>query len=130
MSDEMYRKAQKRVKKKKRFYSHLSSFIAVGIFFLLINVFTYKHSHEWWFFFPMLPWAVGLIIHYFSVFGLPLKDGMTKDWEDKEIEKEMRKLARKEGKLIDNDDFDIDASLDLKELEKMREKKWDDDELV
>ena len=93
MYEDRYNLARKKVKKKKGFYTHLGVYIAVGIFFLAMNIATFHESQEWWFFFPLLPWSIGLFIHYFSIFGLPGTDILTKEWEDRELEKEMQRLG-------------------------------------
>ncbi len=71
MEDYIYRKARKRVKQKKGFFIHFSVYIAVGVFFLTMNLVT--DPWDLWFFYPLLPWGVALLIHYFSIFGLPGK---------------------------------------------------------
>ena len=128
MENKVYELARKRVKKKKGFYGHFSSFIAVTIFFFIMNVVTYDESGEWWFFFPVLPWSIGLIIHYFNVFGLPGTDIMTKDWEEREIEREAKRIRNRLEPLPDlNED-----ELELRKIERERVKNddWEDEELV
>ncbi len=109
MTDDLKR-ARSRVKKKKGFFVHLGVFLSVGLFFLLINLLTY--DGEFWFFFPMLPWGVGLAIHYIAVFGIPGTDILTHEWEKRELEKEMFNLRRKRQMLGQNQD---EEGLDLNE---------------
>lgn len=131
MEEYLYRKARKRVKKKKGFYAHLSVYISVGVFFLTMNLVT--DPWDLWFFYPMMPWGIGLLIHYFGVFGLPGKERvMTEKWEAREMEREVRRLRRLEGfRETKKDDF-----LNLDELnrrpEKVQSKKsrWEEDDLV
>ncbi|MEM1322844.1 MAG: 2TM domain-containing protein [Bacteroidota bacterium] len=119
MHDETYRQAQKVVKKKKGFYSHLAVYVAVGAFFLLMNLATFDSGgREWWFFFPLLPWGVGLAIHYFGTFGLPGTDILTKEWEERETEKEMRRLYEQ------NPELGIDDHLELRDVDEMKDKNW------
>jgi hypothetical protein len=119
-----YLEARKRVKKKKGFYWHLGSFMVVGIFFFLMNVFA--DPSEVWFHFPMISWGVGLGFHYLGVFGLPFVGSLDKDWEAKEIEREMARMNAKRGKnsrqpLLENNheidelDLDNDYHFDRKE---------------
>lgn len=126
MIDKEYESARKRVKKKKEFYSHLGSYIAVGSFFFLLNIVT--SPGDWWFYFPMLGWGIGLVIHYFSVFGIP--GVMSSDWEEKALEEEMERIRRiqEKSKPIEKEE----DSLELKDLqkEKVRSKKWDETDLV
>lgn len=130
MEDYIYRKARKRVKQKKGFYGHLSVYIAVGVFFLTMNLVT--NPWDLWFFYPMMPWGVGLLIHYFAIFGLPGKERvLTHKWEEQEMEREIRRLERLH-KHKKEDNFD---TLDLPSFnqpqEKVPEKKrWDEEDLV
>ncbi len=124
LPEDQYRIAKKRVKKKKGFYSHASVFLAVGSFFFVLNMLT--DPYDIWFFFPLLPWSVGLIIHYLSVFGLP-GGALSEEWEEKEMEKEMRKLDRH----VEYPDppHEVDEELELKEFKKLR-REWDDQDFV
>lgn len=129
MEEHIYKTAKKRVKAKKGFLGHLSVYVAVGIFFFAINLIDYEH--EFWFFYPLIPWGAALLIHYFSAFGLP---GIPADWEENELRKEMNKL-RRATQTEEDDDYDetdkleIDDELELKEFKKLR-KEWDDSEFV
>lgn len=131
MEDYIYRAARKRVKQKKGFYGHLSAYIAVGVFFLTMNLAT--DPWDLWFFYPMMPWGIGLLIHYFGVFGLPGKDrALTPKWEEREMEKEIQRLQRLH-KTKEKENFD---TLDLPSFdtppEKIRERsgRWKEDDLV
>ncbi len=127
-------KAKKRVKAKKGFYVHFVTFISVGIFFFLMNIATFGDSGEWWFFFPMIPWSVGLFIHYFVIFGIPGTNIMTDGWKEREMEKEIQRLQEKHGYIEPEDDhledFHEEDTLDLKEVKKEKTKRWDDRDLV
>lgn len=131
MEDYIRKRAYQQVKKKKGFYSHLAVFISVGIFFFLINILSMSSGDtELWFFFPLLPWSIGLLIHYFSVFGLPGTNILTKDWEDTEIEKEMQKLRQK---MRQYSALESNEKMELRELDKEKVKQnrnWSDDEIV
>ena len=131
MEDYIRKRAYQQVKKKKGFYSHLAVFISVGIFFFLINILSMSSGDtELWFFFPLLPWSIGLLIHYFSVFGLPGTNILTKDWEDTEIEKEMQKLRQK---MRQYSALESNEKMELRELDKEKLKQnrnWSDDEIV
>ena len=130
MEEHIYKTAKKRVKEKKGFFTHLGAYIAVGIFFLTLNLLTF--DGEFWFFFPLLPWGAGLLIHYFSVFGLP---GLTSNWEEKELRKEMNKLRNIVRDEYEEERYEklkrpeIEEELELKEFKKLR-KEWDDSDLV
>lgn len=119
MDNNRYEQARRRVEEKKGFYKHLGTYVIVITFFFLINIFT---SGYLWFIFPALGWGIGLVSHYFRVFGLPGMGGSEEEWEQREMERELRRL--------DAGDSEEDY-LDLPELEKKKErKKWDDEDLV
>ncbi|MCB0640917.1 MAG: 2TM domain-containing protein [Phaeodactylibacter sp.] len=125
-------KARRRVAAKKSFFYHLGVYCIMGVFFFLMNVLT--DPLDLWFFFPMLPWGVGLGIHYITVFGLP---GMNMErWEERQMEREIDRLRRNEqNEPIVNarPDLDLDERLDLKELKRkvpQTDKNYRDDELV
>jgi hypothetical protein len=87
-----YEAAQQRVKSRKGFYRHFSSYAIVGIFFMVLNTLTY--DGELWFFFPMIAWGVGLAFHYVGVFGIPFIGALDEAWELKEIERELQKMGK------------------------------------
>lgn len=94
MSEEEIRKlAESRVSRKKGFFIHLTVYIIVNSFLVIIWAITSSVAKYWfpWFIFPLAGWGVGLLFHGMSVFAFP-KGGS--DWERKEIEKEMDKLRK------------------------------------
>lgn len=130
MKEDIYREARKQVKKKKGFYVHLAVYLSVGLFFLLLNLATFEG--DWWFFFPLLPWGVGLSIHYLSVFGIPGTDILTKDWEKREMERELRKRGQlpSDRSALPPEKRVDEEGLELKTPEKLKEKRWDEDDIV
>ncbi len=123
MKDHAYERAREKVKKKKEFYSHLSSYVVMGVFFFALNAITSFGS--WWFYWPLFGWGIGLLFHYLDVFGMPGVGEVSEEWEEKEIEAELRRMR---GSKED----DEEQVLELKELqkEKAEKKRWDDSELV
>ena len=94
MSEEEIRKlAESRVAKKRGFFIHLTVYIVVNIFLVIIWAVTSSVSGFWlpWFVFPLAGWGVGLLFHCLSVFAFP-KGGS--DWEQREIEKEIDRLKK------------------------------------
>ena len=76
------RVAKKKVKKMKRFYIHLSIFLAVNVVVAAIN---YKTTpNELWFYWLTLGWGIGILMHYMSVFSL-------KEWEERTVKELMEK---------------------------------------
>lgn len=127
--DSQYRLARRRVAKKRNFFRHLSSYFIVGAFFFTLNILT--DPGDIWFFFPMLPWGMGLAFHYLAVFGFP---GQRDDWEEREMAKEMARIENREqrlGRTIETDDYDELELRDLSPRERrMREKQWREDDFV
>ena len=123
--DTQYRIARKRVKRKRGFYRHFSSFIVVGFFFFMLNILT--DPRDMWFFFPMLPWSVGLAFHFLGVFVWGKQD----EWEEREIEKEMRRIESRERTTKTNTDYE---ELELDDLpsqpQRSRERRWQDEDFV
>jgi len=135
MDNSNYKTAKKRVKKKKGFYNHLIVYVLVNILMFLLVFFTESGPDRFGWFVPMGGWGFGLMMHYLGVFGLPGKNKvLSKDWEEREILKEMNKLeseeeARRWREHQEIDQLDPDDELELKEFKKLRQE-WDDSELV
>ncbi len=92
MNKSDYKKARKKVKAKKKFYQHLSTYLVFCVFFFLLNYFT---GEGWWFYWPILGWGIGVALNYINVFGLPGFPTDDPDWEEMEMEKELEKINRK-----------------------------------
>ncbi|RMF20009.1 MAG: hypothetical protein D6765_17380 [Bacteroidetes bacterium] len=129
--DYLIRKARRRVKAKKAFYHHFSVYLSFVAFFFLLNLFT--SPGRWWFIFPTLGWGIGVLMHFLSTFGISSLFNLDENWEEKEIERELRRMGydtppptqnRKRGKAPD--EFDPDEHLELKELRR----DYDESELV
>lgn len=125
MGNAEYERARKRVKKKKEFYSHLSTYLVMGVFFFALNAVT--DFGDWWFYWPMFGWGIGLLFHYLDAFGVPGVGEISQEWEEREIEAEMRRMRGKKYQEAENDE-----ELELKEIqkEKIAPRRWDDSELV
>jgi hypothetical protein len=125
--EDIIKKAEKRVKAKKGFYAHLSSYVISIGFFFFVNLLS--SPGDWWFFWPALGWGIGLASHYIAVFGFfGSKDD---DWEERELEKEIERLKRKRNYLPEpeKDLLESERGLELKELKKERSE-WDDQDFV
>ena len=46
--------------------------------------------------FPAMFWGIGLISHYFAVFGMPGSGKGGSEWEQAEVEKELKKMKKKQ----------------------------------
>ncbi|MCU0356532.1 MAG: 2TM domain-containing protein [Cyclobacteriaceae bacterium] len=88
--DQLYREARKRVKKKKKFYSHLISYLVIGTFLTFIN--WYTRPGHWWVQWVWLGWGIGIFFHGISLFKNNVLFG--EKWEEDEIRKEMERMKR------------------------------------
>ncbi len=124
-SQEDIRKAKKKVKSKKEFYQHLMSFVIVNFFLFALNMITSPFT--WWFHFPLLGWGVGLAFHYVDVFGIPGFDILSKEWEERELDKELRRNDSNEPIKTSRPKQPMEKEeLELKELRK----NYDESEFV
>lgn len=124
--EEIFIDANKKVKAKKGFFVHFGVFCATVLFLFTINFLT--SPKFWWFLFPTLGWGIGIVAHYIGVFGI--SDPSVEDWENKELEKEMRKIKRQF--FIEPESKNVplpDDKLELKEFKKLRNE-WEDKDFV
>jgi len=98
---EIYEKARKRTKQKKRLYFHFILFLIGSVFFVVLNkVIKYKPELDW-FVWAILIWLLILIIHFINVFVMNRFFG--KEWvriqTEKLVEKHQIKLDNLEKSL-------------------------------
>jgi hypothetical protein len=84
---ELRRLATRRADMKLGFRSHLMAYAIVNAGLLAINVAT--TPGEWWFFWPMLGWGIGVAAHAAAVY----MDG--EGMRDRMIEAELEKLKKR-----------------------------------
>lgn len=120
-----YADVRKKVKRKKGFLIHLGSYVIVMAFLFLLNMIT--TPGYFWFLFPLLGWGVGLAFHYFGVYGWPFTGAGTKEWEEKQIEREIRRLEGKRRTAEEEEEY-----LELKEYDPRRlpDRPYDNEDLV
>ncbi len=119
--------ARRKVKAKKSFYKHLIAFSIVMPFLFFINLLT--SPFHWWFLYPLLGWGMGLAFHYVEVFGIPGFNILTREWEEEELNKELKKIKDN----VDNQRLELQPPSKLgKEEMALRElqKDYDESELV
>jgi hypothetical protein len=63
---EAYTRAEKRVEDKLGFYKSLAVYLGVNLVLFLINLFT--SPGEWWFYWVLLFWGIGVFFHFLRVF--------------------------------------------------------------
>lgn len=103
MDRELFSDALKRVRSKKRFYRHLTSYTAVNVVMFFIVMFD-GGGFEW--LIPASFWSIGLFIHYFNAFGIPgVGEFNSKEWERQEVRKEIEKEMRKYERIEEEEEF-------------------------
>jgi len=93
-NEKAYRRAEKRVKEVKGFYSHLFTYILVNTGLIILNLLT--SPNNLWFFWPMFGWGIGVVFQGISVFNI--NPFFNKNWEEKKLQQfieEEKKQAKK-----------------------------------
>ncbi|MGO9361358.1 MAG: 2TM domain-containing protein [Xanthobacteraceae bacterium] len=88
-NDQSYLLAKRRVKSIKGFYLHVSIFVVVMAFLVILNALTGGH---WWVQWALLGWGIGLVAHAVAVFGIA--GWLDADWEERKI----KEIMAKDGK--------------------------------
>ncbi len=89
---EKYKRAAKRVKRIKGFYSHLLVYIVINLMIVVINVQNLEDGEsyfQWQNFTTLGFWGIGILVHALSVFMPDFIMG--KNWEEKKIREIMDK---------------------------------------
>lgn len=82
-----YEKARKRVEEIRGFYTHLLIYILVNVGLFILNLVTSRG--DFWFYWPLFGWGIGILAHALSVFGPRRLWGS--DWEERKIKELMDK---------------------------------------
>ncbi len=130
MHDERrYKAARKRIRKLKEFYTHIGAYIAVNLMLVFIDLADGSGGLDW-FYFPLVAWGAGLLIHAFDVYVLEGWFGA--QWEERKMQELMgEKSKRKRTEHLDDyvhdeadedytnlDDLVAHATADLSEDER------------
>jgi len=82
------RDAMRYVRNMRLFYTHLTAYLCIIVFLLILNMVT--GPNYYWVIWPAVGWGIVLFIHALSVFGIfPL---FSRDWEKRQIEKRLKKM--------------------------------------
>ncbi|MBT8218723.1 MAG: 2TM domain-containing protein [Bacteroidia bacterium] len=123
MYEEVRKKAKKKVEAKVAFYMCAVIFSFTSVILLMLSF--YLPGVAFWLRLPIPVFMMVLIILYLTAFGLPFSGTYSEDWREEEIEKEMIRLYRKKrAELPPLEELSESERLELKELERLREK-WD-----
>ncbi|WP_397446772.1 2TM domain-containing protein [Polaribacter sp. R77954] len=80
---QMRLKATQKVKDIKGFYTHCIASFLILPFLVFINLQTVPQFH--WFWYAIMAWCIGLIIHWINVFAFSKMD-FKKEWKDKKVQ--------------------------------------------
>lgn len=112
---ELLENAQKRIRQKKRLFSHFVIFLIGSIFLVLINkILKYGEAYDW-FIWAILLWAFLFIMHAFNVFVT--HKFMGQNWERQQREK----LVSKQKKRIAEIQKEIDTDFPLSKINKKKD---------
>ncbi|MCH9626423.1 MAG: hypothetical protein S4CHLAM2_00450 [Chlamydiales bacterium] len=90
--DKKLRQAQARVRRMRRFYSNLVTFVLINLLLIVINLIASPESL--WFYWVTLIWGFVLVAQAFNTFTI--KDRFLGDeWEKKKVDELMKKDKRK-----------------------------------
>lgn len=84
---EKYKRAKQRVEAQKSFYVHLLVYVLVNLWLFVLDLITMPG--EWWFYWPLIGWGIGLTAHGLAV--LVGEGPLGKGWEEKKIRETMAK---------------------------------------
>jgi len=112
---ELLENAQKRIKQKKRLYSHFVIFLIGSVFLILINkILNYGEEYDW-FIWAITAWAFLFVLHAFNVF-------ITSKFMGQQWEREQReKLVAKQKQRIAELQTEVDQDFPLSQYNKKKE---------
>jgi hypothetical protein len=84
--------ADKRAEELQGFYIHLLVYAVVNAGLFAINALTRGDEGGWWFYWPLLGWGIGLLIHTLTTFG-PV---FSSDWKERKAQ-ELYERSRRAG---------------------------------
>jgi len=85
--DDRYKAAKSRVAQLRGFYVHLTAFIVVNAFLIVLNLLTSPQSL--WFYWVLLGWGIGLVAHALQVYGSFTIFG--RDWEERKVQEYLKR---------------------------------------
>ncbi|MEW2920085.1 MULTISPECIES: 2TM domain-containing protein [Flavobacteriaceae] len=112
---ELLERAQKRIKQKKRLFSHVVLFLIGSLFLLLANkILKYGEAYDWsiW---VIIFWTFLLTLHTFNVFVT--HKFMGKDWERRQRER----LVEQQKKRIAEIQKEIETDFPLSKINKKKD---------
>lgn len=94
---ELYEYARKRVKQKKRVYTHFIFFFIGSIFLFIINKWLNVQEEYDWYLWVITAWGFLFVLHFIKIFVT--ESFINKKWEQEQIEKLVARQERRIGQL-------------------------------
>ena len=79
--------ARKQAKEQRDFYAHLATYAGVMLLLFIIDLLS---GDGWWFFWPMLGWGIGVVVHGITVFG---ENRFGPAWEERKAQQLMQRVS-------------------------------------
>lgn len=112
---ELLENAQRRIKQKKRLFSHFVIFLIGSVFLILINkILKFQDQYDW-FIWAITAWGFLFAIHVFNVFVT--HTFMGKDWERRQREK----LVAKQKQRIAELQKEIETDFPISQINKKKD---------
>ncbi len=129
MYKELREKAEEKVENKKAFY--ICAIIFTSTSFVLLLLSFYLPGASFWLRLPIPILMMVLGVVYINAFGWSSSNTHSEDWEEDEIEKEIvKRYQQKKAQLSPIADLSDKELLELKELERLKQKWGRDEEYV
>lgn len=127
MQDDIEKKARQKVEEKKGFYFIAMIFLMTSIILFVLSL-VLGPDVAFWLRFPILVMGLLAAVFYFYIFGFPFSNVLSDEWEEEELEKEMFKLYRRKKQMLPPpEELSEEDKLELKELERLKQK-WESDD--
>ncbi len=112
---ELVENAQKRIRQKKRLYTHFVIFLIGSVFLVLINkILKYGQEYDW-FIWGITFWAFLFVLHIFNVFVTNKFMGTA--WErsqrEKLVQKQKQRIAKMEKEMNELPEIDMETKKKL-----------------
>lgn len=118
MNKELRKKAEKKVNAKMAFYTCGVVFSCVAVILVLLSF--HLPAIASWLLLPLPVLVMVMGVLYLDAFGLPFTDTPSENWREEEIEKEMKRLIRREeSQNPPADNSFVPETLELKKPERL-----------
>ena len=96
--EQAYKRAKERVEAIKGFYVHATVYLLVNLGLFAIIALT--AFGDWWFYWPLIGWGIGLTAHAVSVFLAGEAGPLGTTWEERKTREIMEKEEAEKGPLV------------------------------